>query len=209
MDILTHLLELIVHLDQHLGDLVRSYGLWIYGIIFLIIFCETGLIIAPFLPGDSLLFVAGGLWAASDMNPHVLSAVIVAAACCGDNLNYSVGRFLGLRVLRGKGRFFNREALDRTRGFYARHGGKTVIMARFIPIIRSFAPFVAGVGRMHYGRYLVFSVLASLLWVGILVYAGVYFGNVPVVRNNFSLVILLVIGVSFIPVVVAALRRRR
>ena len=201
MDILTHLLELIVHLDQHLGDLVRSYGLWIYGIIFLIIFCETGLI--------SLLFVAGGLWAASDMNPHVLSAVIVAAAFCGDNLNYSVGRFLGLRVLRGKGRFFNREALDRTRGFYARHGGKTVIMARFIPIIRSFAPFVAGVGRMHYGRYLVFSVLASLLWVGILVYAGVYFGNVPVVRNNFSLVILLVIGVSFIPVVVAALRRRR
>jgi membrane-associated protein len=208
MDILASLVDLIVHLDQHLGELVRAYGGWVYAIIFLIVFCETGLVVAPFLPGDSLLFVAGGLWAASDMNVHALSGVIVLAAFCGDNVNYLVGRLIGPRVLRDGARLLNREALARTELFYARHGGKTVIVARFMPFARTFAPFVAGIGRMHYPRYITFSVLASLLWVGTLVYSGYYFGNVPVVKRHFSLVVVGVIALSFLPLTVAALRRR-
>jgi membrane-associated protein len=208
MDILAALLDLVVHLDLHLGEMARAYGTWVYAIIFLIVFCETGLVIAPFLPGDSLLFVAGGIWAASDMNVHGLAAVIVVAAFCGDNVNYAVGRFIGPRVLREGGRLLNQAALERTQLFYQRHGGKAVIVARFMPFARTFAPFVAGVGRMHYPRYIAFSVLASLLWVGSLVYAGYYFGNVPAVKKHFSLLIVGVIALSFAPLIFGVLRRR-
>ncbi len=208
MDILASLFDFVVHLDAHLGELARAYGTWVYAIIFLIVFCETGLVVAPFLPGDSLLFVAGGVWAASDMNVHALAAVIICAAFFGDNVNYSVGRFIGPRVLREGGRLLNQAALERTQLFYARHGGKAVILARFMPFARTFAPFVAGVGRMNYPRYITFSVLASLLWVGSLVYAGYYFGNVPAVKKHFSLLILGVIALSFAPLIYGVARRR-
>jgi membrane-associated protein len=202
MDLLGAFWDLIVHLDRHLGELARQYGSWIYAIIFAVIFCETGLVVTPFLPGDSLLFVAGALWAASDMSPHPLALTIVLAAFCGDNLNYFFGRSIGPRVFSSSDMpLLNRRALERTRQFYARHGGKTVIMARFVPLVRTFAPFVAGVGRMHYPRYLLFSVTASLLWVGLLLYAGYFFGNVPAVKNHFSLVVLVIIAASLTPVV--------
>jgi membrane-associated protein len=208
MDLLGALWDLTVHLDRHLGELMREYGLWIYGIIFGIIFCETGLVVTPFLPGDSLLFVAGALWAATGRDPLPLAATIVAAAFCGDNVNYFFGRFAGLRFFKPDSRLLNRRALERTQLFYARHGGKMVIMARFIPLVRSFAPFVAGLGRMAYGRYIAFSISASLLWVGLLVYAGYFFGNVPLVKNNFSLVVLAIVAISFAPIAVEFVRAR-
>jgi len=208
MDLLGALWDLLVHLDRHLGDLMREYGVWIYGIIFGIVFCETGLVVAPFLPGDSLLFVAGALWAASGRDPLPLMATIVAAAFCGDNLNYFIGRFAGMRLFKPDSRLLNRAALERTHRFYERHGGKTVIMARFVPLVRSFAPFVAGLGRMAYPRYIAFSIAASLLWVGLLVDAGFFFGNVPLVKNNFSLVVVAIVAISFAPMAIEFLRAR-
>jgi membrane-associated protein len=209
MDLLGAFLDLVIHLDRHLAEIARHYGGWIYGVIFVVIFCETGLVVTPFLPGDSLLFVAGALWAASDMSPHPLAITIVLAAFCGDNVNYFIGRSVGPRVFHGThSRFLNQRVLERTRAFYERHGGKTVIMARFIPLVRTFAPFVAGVGRMQYSRYILYSITASLLWVGLLVYAGYYFGNVPVVKNHFSIVVLVIIAASMTPVVVQFVRAR-
>jgi len=208
MDLFGAFWDLIVHLDRHLGELTRDYGTWIYAIIFAIIFCETGLVVTPFLPGDSLLFVAGALWAAADRDVLPLAATIIVAAFCGDNLNYFFGRFLGQRLLNANTRLINRQALERTRTFYQKHGGKTVIIARFLPLIRTFAPFVAGIGRMSYARYIAFSIAASLLWVGLLVYAGYFFGNVPIVKNNFSLVVLGIIVVSLAPGVYHFLRAR-
>ena len=208
MDLLAALWDLVAHLDRHLGELMRQYGGWIYGIIFGIVFCETGLVVTPFLPGDSLLFVAGALWAASGRDPLPLMATIVAAAFCGDNLNYFIGRFAGMRLFKPDSRLLNRAALERTHRFYERHGGKTVIMARFVPLVRSFAPFVAGLGRMAYPRYIAFSIAASLLWVGLLVDAGFFFGNVPLVKNNFSLVVVAIVAISFAPMAIEFLRAR-
>ncbi len=199
--------DLIVHLDKHLATLLQQYGSEVYVLLFIIVFCETGLIVTPFLPGDSLLFVAGALWAVSGMDAHWLSVTLIAAALCGDNVNYWVGRYLGPKVFQWEGsRLFNRKALEATHAFYGRHGGKTIVIARFMPIIRTFVPFVAGVGKMAYGRYLMFCVAGALLWVLSLVYAGYYFGNIPFVRNNLTVVIFAIIGLSMLPPAIAFLR---
>lgn len=198
-----------MHLDRHLGELLQQYGTWIYALLFLIIFCETGLVVTPFLPGDSLLFVAGTLWAAAGMEPAALAATLVVAAISGDNTNYWVGRFLGPHVFRWENsRIFNRRALEYTQEFYRRHGGKTVVLARWLPLVRTFAPFVAGIGRMAYARFLLFSVGGGLLWVVALVYAGYFFGNIPVVRQNLSLSIVGIVAVSLVPLALGFLRHR-
>jgi len=209
MDILLWFWDLLVHLDQHLAVLLQQYGTWVYLILFVIVFCETGLVVTPFLPGDSLLFVSGTLWATSGMEVELLAATLICAALCGDNVNYWVGRYIGPRVFRWEhSRWFNRHALDRTHEFYERHGGKTLIIARFVPLVRTFAPFVAGVGSMSYARFLAYSVAAALLWVLSLVYAGYFFGNVPWVRSNLTIVIFGIIALSLAPIAVGYVRHR-
>ena len=210
MELLETFWFFLTHLDTELGGLLQDYGTWIYGILFLIVFCETGLVVAPFLPGDSLLFVAGAVWAAAGLPIELLMATLVLAALCGDNCNYWIGRALSARARHWEGsRFFNRKLFDRTSAFYARHGGKTVILARFVPLVRTFAPFVAGVGRMRYLRFVGFSVVGALLWVGILVPAGFWFGNIDFVRDHFEVVALVIVAISLLPLLVEWLRQRR
>ena len=210
MEWIVQLVDLVLHLDRHLGVFLANYGAWIYMLLFVIVFAETGLVVTPFLPGDSLLFVTGTLAAAGGMDVRWLMAVLVAAALTGDNVNYWTGRYLGPRVFRNENaRWLNRKHLERTRGFYERYGVKTIVLARFIPVIRTFAPFVAGVGRMPYGRFITVSVLAALLWVVSLVLAGYFFGNIPWVRQNLSVVIAAIIVISVLPAVFEALRQRR
>lgn len=206
----TQLVDIVLHLDHHLAAMVGEYGVWVYGILFLIVFCETGLVVTPFLPGDSLLFVAGALAATGSLDAARLVVVLWIAAVLGDNVNYAVGRFLGPRLLKNSdARLLRRDYLDRTHAFYERHGGKTLVIARFMPIIRTFAPFVAGVGNMRYARFLAFSVSGGLLWVGSLVAAGVLFGNLPWVKQNLTLVILAIIAISLMPGVLGYLKSRR
>jgi len=209
MEIIAWFWDVVVHLDVHLAALLSQYGTWIYLLLFAIVFCETGLVVTPFLPGDSLLFVAGTLWAAAGMDMQALVATLVVAALAGDNCNYWIGRYAGPRVFRWEqSPLFNRAALERTHAFYERHGGKTVIMARYMPLVRTFAPFVAGIGRMPYARFLAFSVAGALLWVTSICYAGYYFGNIPAVRNNLTAAIFVVIGLSLAPLAIATLRAR-
>jgi membrane-associated protein len=209
MELIAFFWDFLVHLDRHLAALLQQYGTWIYALLFLIVFCETGLVVTPFLPGDSLLFVAGTLWAAADMDARVLAVTLIIAALCGDNVNYWVGRYLGPKVFRWENsRLFNRNALDYTHAFYERHGGKTIIIARFVPLVRTFAPFVAGVGRMSYLRFLAFSVGGAVLWVVSLVGAGYFFGNVPLVKSNLTIVIFAIILLSVTPIAVGYLRAR-
>lgn len=204
MELLTTFVDLMLHLDTHLAALVVQYGAWVYAILFAIVFCETGLVVTPFLPGDSLLFVAGALAAAGGMQIGLLIVLLVIAAVLGDAVNYGVGAWFGPKVFRWEGsRFFNRSAFDRTHAFYERHGGKTVIIARFMPLIRTFAPFVAGVARMRYARFAMFNVSGALLWVVSLTLAGYWFGNLPWVKQNLTLVILAIIAISLAPVAVA------
>jgi membrane-associated protein len=201
--------DLFLRLDQHLTDVVGRYGTGTYVLLGLIIFCETGLVVTPFLPGDSLLFAAGAVAALGPLDPAVLVALLAGAAVAGDNCNYWIGRWVGPRAFSGKVRFLNRDYLARTHAFYEKHGGKTVVLARFAPILRTFAPFVAGVGAMHYPRFLRFSITGSLLWVSLFVLGGYFFGNLPVVRENFSLVILAIIAISLMPAAVEAFRAWR
>lgn len=201
--------DLFLRLDQHLADVVGRYGTGTYVLLGLIIFCETGLVVTPFLPGDSLLFAAGAIAALGPLDPAVLVALLAGAAVAGDNCNYWIGRWVGPRAFSGKVRFLNRDYLARTHAFYEKHGGKTVVLARFAPILRTFAPFVAGVGAMHYPRFLRFSITGSLLWVSLFVLGGYFFGNLPVVRENFSLVILAIIAISLMPAAVEAFRAWR
>ena len=210
MELITGFIDVVLHLDVHLQWLVANYGSWIYAILFLIIFCETGLVITPFLPGDSLLFVAGAVAAGGGMDVHALFAVLGCASFAGDNTNYWIGRYAGPRLFRRKGSFLlNPDHLERTRRFYDRHGGKTVLIARFVPIVRTFAPFVAGMGRMIYARFLAYSFGGAVLWIGSLTYAGYFFGNLPIVRNNLSLVIVGIVILSIMPGVIEYLRSRR
>jgi len=200
VDILLSGWDLLIHLDRHLAVLVQQYGSWIYLLLFAIIFSETGLVVTPFLPGDSLLFVAGALAAAGGMDVHLLALVLVLAAVLGNTVNYSIGYYLGPKVFHWEGtRFFNRKALDRAHAFYERHGGKTIIITRFVPILRTFAPFVAGIGRMAYLSFTAYNLAGALAWVLSLLYAGYWFGNVPVVKQNLSAVILGVIALSLTP----------
>ena len=209
MEFVLFLWDIAIHLDRHLASLLQEHGTWVYLLLFVIIFCETGLVVTPFLPGDSLLFVAGTLWATAGMDAVALCVTLVAAAVTGDNVNYWIGRYLGPRVFRWEGsRWFNRRALDRTHDFYDRHGGKTVVIARWVPLVRTFAPFVAGIGRMAYPRFLLFSVGGGTLWVVALVYLGVFFGNLPIVKQNLTLAILGIIAVSLAPLALEFLRHR-
>jgi membrane-associated protein len=209
VDFLLTIWQFIGNLDNELGLLLLNYGGWIYLILFLIIFCETGLVVAPFLPGDSLLFASGALWAAADMPVELLALTLITASICGDNCNYWIGRLFGSHVVKkAHSRFLNRRALERTHEFYARHGGKTIVLARFIPIVRTFAPFVAGIGHMDYRRFLLFSVAGAVLWVGVLVSGGYLFGMLPMVQDNFALVIVAIIGFSLVPVAVEYMRAR-
>jgi membrane-associated protein len=210
MDLFSGLVDLILHLDQHLRGLAQTYGAWIYAILFLIVFLETGVVVTPFLPGDSLLFVAGTISAAGELNVHALVLLLIAAAIAGDSLNYSIGRYLGPRVFRFEdSRFFKRAYVDRTHAFFEHHGGKAIILARFVPIIRTYAPFVAGIGAMRYRRFLMFNVTGAVLWVALLTYAGFFFGNLPLVRNNLTAVILGIIVLSVMPAIIEFWRTRR
>ena len=212
MEILTQFIDIVLHLDKHLALLVQQYGLWIYAILFVIIFAETGFVVTPFLPGDSLLFVAGALAALGDggMDIWTLNAVLLTAAITGNMLNYQIGRYVGPRVFHWEqSRFFNKAALEKTHAFYEKHGGKTLVIARFLPIIRTFAPFVAGVGYMSYTKFNFFNIAGALTWVLSLTLAGYFLGNLPWVKQNLSLIIVGIIIVSVLPALVAVVQQRR
>ncbi|MBI4719099.1 MAG: DedA family protein, partial [Planctomycetes bacterium] len=197
MDVLTGFIDLFLHLDRHLASVIETYGGWTYAILFAIIFAETGLVVTPILPGDSLLFAAGTFAQLGRLDPFLMFALLSAAAILGDTVNYWVGKYLGHKVVGGRlGRWVKKEHIDRTHAFFEKYGGKTIILARFVPIIRTFAPFVAGVGVMTYGSFLAYNVIGGLAWVGLCVSAGYYFGGLTVVQNNFSLVILAIVIIS-------------
>jgi membrane-associated protein len=200
-DLFQFFIDFVLHIDRHLLEIVSDYQSWTYAILFLIIFCETGLVVTPLLPGDSLLFAAGAVAAmqGNPINIAVLVPLILLAAFIGDNTNYTIGRFLGQKVYEKNYRLIKRKYLDETHAFYEKHGGKTLVIARFMPIIRTFAPFVAGVGTMKYRRFLMFCIVGNLLWVNAFSFAGYFFGNIPAVKRNFSLVVLGIIFVSFVP----------
>jgi membrane-associated protein len=201
--------DFFLHLDRHLAELTARYGGWTYGILVAIVFCETGLVVLPFLPGDSLLFTAGAIAALGSLDPWVLNGLLFVAVLAGDNLNYWIGRFIGPRAFSGEYRFFRREHLERTQTFFERHGGRTVVFARFVPIVRTFTPFVAGIGAMRYPRFLAYSVGGGAFWVSAFIWAGYYFGNLPAVRANFSLVVLGIIVISVLPILIGVVQERR
>ncbi len=210
MEFLTYLLDLFLHLDKHLNEIIISYKSWTYLVLFLIIFCETGLVFTPFLPGDSLLFAAGALAALGSLNPLILFLLLAVAAILGDTVNYWIGEFIGEKLFDSKKlKFLKREHLDKTHQFYEKHGGKTIIIARFVPIIRTFAPFVAGIGSMTYPKFLSYNFLGGILWVGLFIFGGYYFGNLPFVKSNFSTVILAIVIISVLPGVIEYLRNRK
>ncbi|NTW51590.1 MAG: DedA family protein [Chlorobiaceae bacterium] len=211
MEFLSKIADFILHIDKHLQLLASEYGLWLYAILFFIVFCETGLVVMPFLPGDSLLFAAGSMASMpmSQLNPHLLFAIFCCAAILGDTVNYWIGRGLGPKVFQfERSRFFNPEHLQKTHAFFGRYGGKTIIIARFIPIIRTFTPFVAGVGAMPYPRFIAYSISGTFLWVGLFCYSGFWFGQLPFVQANFKLMIVAIILISFLPAVVEYLKHR-
>jgi len=209
MDLIRQLIDVLLHLDRHLSTVIQDYGMWTYLILFLIIFCETGLVVTPILPGDSLLFAVGTFAARGALDVNLVVTLLSLAAVAGDTLNYAIGYRLGPQVFRKEGvRFLNREYLDRTHQFYERHGAKTIVIARFVPIVRTFAPFVAGIGRMSYSRFITYNVAGGVGWIVILVLGGYAFGNIPVVKQNFTLVIFAIITLSILPGVVEFLRQR-
>ena len=207
MDAVKFLIDFVLHIDQHLQGLCANYGLWVYAILFIIVFCETGLVVTPILPGDSLLFAVGSMAAIGALDVTWVILILVAAAILGDSVNYAVGNYVGPKVFHeAHGRFLNKEYLHRTHAFYEKHGGKTIIIARFLPIIRTFAPFVAGIGSMTYPRFLFFNVFGGVLWVLLFVLAGYWFGNIPLVKKNFSLVIIALVLIPGIPAAVEFIR---
>ena len=210
MEILVKVIKMFLHLDKHLNIVIQNYGVWTYLIIFLIVFCETGLVITPLLPGDSLLFAAGSFAGMGMLDVRLLFLLLSAAAILGDSVNYYIGRYMGPKVFqKGNSRIFKTEYLDKTHKFYEKYGGKTIILARFIPIVRTFAPFVAGVGNMSYGRFAVYNITGGIAWVGLFVFGGYYFGGLPIVRQNFSIVILAIIFISILPGMVEYIRHLR
>jgi membrane-associated protein len=210
MDLMWTLVDVVLHLDRHLSEIIQQYGVWTYLILFLIVFCETGLVVTPFLPGDSLLFAVGTFAALGALDLGLVMLLLAAAAIVGDSVNYAIGARVGPRVFRQEGvRFLNRKHLERTHEFYERYGAKTIVIARFVPIVRTFAPFVAGIGLMSYPRFLFYNVAGALLWIVSLVMGGYLFGNIPVVRRNFSLVIFAIIVLSILPGIIEVWRHRR
>ncbi len=209
MDFVRSVMDLFLHLDQHLSRVIADYGVWTHLILFLIVFAETGLVVAPLLPGDSLLFAAGTFAALGSLDLWLLMVLLIAAAILGDTVNYWIGAWIGPRAFSGNVKFLRKDYLDRTHAFYEKHGGKTIILARFVPIIRTFAPFVAGVGAMSYPKFITYNVVGAVLWVGLFVPAGYFFGNIPAVRDNFTLVILAIIALSVLPIALEAIKARR
>jgi membrane-associated protein len=210
MDWIKQAVDLFLHLDRHLTEIIQQYGLWTYAILTLVVFCETGLVVTPFLPGDSLLFAAGALAALPDspLSVWILFLLLTAAAIVGDTVNYHVGQRIGPAAFSGRIRFLNKKHLDRTHEFYERYGGKTIIIARFVPIVRTFAPFVAGVGSMTYRQFIVYNVVGAVLWVSVCLFAGFLFGNIPAVKANFGLVIIAIVFISILPAVYEFARHR-
>ncbi|MBE7443884.1 MAG: DedA family protein [Planctomycetia bacterium] len=205
-----YFIDFVLHLDTHLYDIVNTYGMWVYGLLFLIVFAETGFIATPFLPGDSLLFAAGAISATGAINVYVLVAILAVAAILGDTVNYWIGYHIGPKIFRRhKSSFFNPAYLERTYRFFDKYGGKTIILARFIPIIRTFAPFVAGIGRMSYSRFVLYNILGAVFWVPVFIYAGYFFGNLPVIKRHFSLMLVVIIIISLIPAILEYIKHRR
>ena len=210
MDLLALLIDFILHIDRHLLELFQQYGVWVYAILFLIIFCETGLVVTPFLPGDSLLFAAGALAAQGGLDVHLLALLLWIAGVLGDTANYAVGRYFGLRLFSNPdSKVFRRDYLDRTQRFYEKYGVRMIVLARFVPIVRTFAPFVAGMATMRYRTFLVWNVTGAAAWVALFTYVGYFFGNLPAIRENFTLVILGIVAISVMPMVVEFVRARR
>ena len=209
MNIIQHFIEVVLHLDKYLGQMIQDYGIWTYLFLFIIIFMETGFVVTPFLPGDSLIFAAGTLAGLGYMNIWVLYLVLCSAAILGDTVNYWVGHYIGPRAFSGNIRFLKKEYIDRTHEFYEKHGGKTIIIARFIPIIRTFAPFVAGVGAMTYPKFIIYNVVGGMAWVGLFLFGGYFFGNLPFVQQNFSFVLLAIIFISVLPAIIEIISSRR
>lgn len=209
MEIIKFLIDFILHMDVHLNEIISNYGAWTYGILFFVIFMETGFVVTPFLPGDSLLFAAGTFAALGSLNPFYLFGLLSVAAILGDTVNYSIGAYIGERAFSGEIKFLKQEYLDRTQKFYDKHGGKTIILARFVPIIRTFAPFVAGVGTMKYRRFITYNIIGGIVWVAIFTFLGYFFGNIDFVKKNFELVIFAIIFISFIPPVIEVIKARR
>jgi membrane-associated protein len=211
MELIKYLIDLFLHLDEHLAVIIQNYGTWTYLILFAVIFMETGLVVTPFLPGDSLLFAAGTFASpalGSALNIWLLWGLLCAAAILGDTVNYWIGHFIGPRAFTGEVRFLKKEYLDRTHDFYEKHGGKTIVLARFIPIIRTFAPFVAGIGAMSYGHFIVYNVVGGIAWVTIFLFLGYFFGNLQFVQENFTVVVLAIIAISVVPILIEAIKAR-
>ena len=210
MEFFSFIIDFILHIDQHLTELAAQYGVWIYGILFLIIFCETGLVVMPLLPGDSLLFAAGSIAAIGKMNIHLMVVLLIIAAILGDAVNFMVGKYFGEKLFSNpNSKIFKQSHLQKTQQFYAKHGGKTIILARFIPIVRTFAPFVAGMGHMSYHHFLAYNVIGGVLWVTIFSYLGYFFGNLPIVKDNLSLVLIAIIVLSILPGIIEIIRHKR
>jgi len=210
MELLQSFIEIFMHLDKHIDTVVQNYGVWTYLILFLIIFCETGLVVTPVLPGDSLLFVVGAVAALGSLDLWLLYALLAVAAVLGDTVNYGVGHYIGPKVfMKTDSRIFKKEYLDRTHAFYEKYGGKTIILARFVPIVRTFAPFVAGVGSMSYSHFIVYNIVGGLCWITLFLFGGYLFGNIPAVKHYFSLVIIVIILISISPGLIEYMRHRR
>ena len=202
-------IDFILHIDQHLTALSAQYGMWIYAILFLIIFCETGLVATPFLPGDSLLFAAGGIAGVGGMNIHIMVLILLIAAILGDAVNFMIGKYFGAKLFSNPdSKIFRRAYLEKTHAFYEKHGGKTIIIARFVPIVRTFAPFVAGMGDMHYGRFIRYNIIGAMAWVLLFSYLGYFFANIPLVKNNLGLVLGAIIVISILPAIIEIVRAK-
>ncbi len=210
MEPVTNLIDFVLHLDKHLNYIIENFGLWCYLIFFLIIFAETGLVVTPFLPGDSLLFALGTLAATGSLKVASLFVVLSAAAVLGDSANYAIGKYFGQVILKHEGTWFlKKEHIERTHGFYEKYGAKTIVMARFVPIVRTFAPFIAGVGKMTYLKFFSYNVIGGLLWVTLFIFGGFLFGNIPIIKRNFSLTIFAIIIISIMPAVIEVIRQKR
>jgi membrane-associated protein len=209
MEIIKFLIDFILHMDVHLNEIISNYGVWTYGILLFVIFIETGFVVTPFLPGDSLLFAAGTFAALGSLNPLYLFLLLSVAAVLGDTVNYSIGHYIGPRAFSGEIKFLKQEHLDKTQKFYEKHGGKTIILARFIPIIRTFAPFVAGIGVMKYRKFIAYNIVGGIAWVATFTFLGYFFGNIEFVKKNFELVIFAIIFISFIPPVLEVIKARK
>ncbi len=202
MGFINNLIDFILHLDKYLSLIIQNFGIFTYMILFLIIFAETGLVVTPFLPGDSLLFAAGTFAAIGSLNVLWLFLILSVAAVVGDSVNYSIGKFLGPKMFKEHSRFLKKEYLDKTHQFYKKYGKKTIVFARFVPIVRTFAPFLAGLGKMNYAHFLFYNIFGGLLWVSIFVFGGYFFGNIPIVKENFTIVIFIIIFLSFVPAII-------